>query len=59
MEEALLQSYDLDNILQPYHRVSLKFCVAANITFSGELNKLPKALQVMLLSPSFYTIIFL
>ena len=59
MEEALLQSYDLDNILQHYHRVSLKFCVAANITFGGKLNKLLKALQVMLLFTSFYTSIFL
>ena len=40
MEEALLQRYDLDNILQTYHRVSLKFCVTANFTFSEKLNKL-------------------
>ena len=59
MVEALLQSYDLENILQPYHRVSLKFCVSANFTFSVKLNKLPKGLQVMLLSISFYTSIFL
>ena len=33
-EDALLQSYELDDILQTYHRVGLKFCVTANITFS-------------------------
>ena len=33
-DDALLQSYELDDILQTYHRVGLKFCVTANITFS-------------------------
>ena len=34
-EEALLQSYKLDDILQTYHRVGLKVCVTANIAFSA------------------------
>ena len=34
-EEALLQSYKPDDILQTYHRVGLKFCVTANIAFSA------------------------
>ena len=32
-EGALLQSYELDNILQTYHRTDLKFYVIASITF--------------------------
>ena len=34
---ALLQSYDLDNILQIYYRVGLKFLVITDITFNKKL----------------------
>ena len=36
---ALLQSYDLDDILQAYHRVGLKFRVTADVTFNKKLKR--------------------